>query len=183
MYKLLIIFCIVTGILYPQSFQLGLRSESTFENTTTGSEFIPFGHFYITSGITEKIVPVLNDLTEEIRLGGMIAPDNMEGFDFSLNLKTHVYKKYFYISGGIDFHHNAGSSHNTSVNYEKTLGLIVLGLGYSPDNIFYVELSQYIPISNASLGGSYYYSNNNYRIQQNNLNALTAIDFGINFNL
>ncbi len=161
--------------LYSQTFQLGFRSESTFENTTAGSEFVPFSHLYISSGITERSVPVLNDLTEEIRLGGMFGSKDISGFDFSFNLKTHVYKKYLYVSGGIDIHHNTGLDQNAIV-YGKTLNMLVLGIGYSPNNIVYIELSQYFPVSNSILKS--YFS-----LQPYKLNSLTAFDFGINFNL
>lgn len=179
MSKILILFCMLTGTLYSQTFQLGFRSESTWFNLTNKStEFVPIYHFFVTGGLVEKNIPILHDLTEEIRLGGIITPNYLQGYDLLLALKTHVLTKYLYVSGGLDLHYNIGDAHGATIIYSKNLYLLNFGIGYSPDNIFFIEISKYIPISNNDLFVDYSNYNPSF-----SLNSLIAISFGINFDL
>ncbi len=187
MSKTLIILLIFTSFLYPQTFRLGFRSESTWSNTTSSSNptvFIPLYHFYVTMGISEKNLLLLNNLTEEFRFGRIIVPGTFQGNDLSFVLKYYVFSKYTYLSGGLDIHYNVGENDGESISYQKAIDLLVFGIGFSPDNIFFVELSKYIPVSNAVLGEDDYYDlKNNLIINKYKLNSFISIGFGINFEL
>lgn len=191
MAKTVILVCFITGILYPQTFQLGFRSESTWYNATDGNEFVPLYHFFITAGLYEDSVTLLSDLTEELRFGRILAPDDMIGNDLALSLKSQVIKiskpdLSYYLSLGIDMHFNIGDhySHGPWTLYNKTFYLLMFGIGFTMDKHVFVEVSKYIPISNSILGEDDSYNFNPYYLKRFwKLNSLIAINFGLNIDV
>ncbi len=184
--KILILFCFITGILHSQTFQLGLRSESTWYQTTAFyTESVPLSHIFITVGLHEENISLLNDLTEEIRFGRTFSPDYMAGSDLTLALKSHIIKNPFYISIGINMHSNIGYNGNSWVAYVKNVYMFMFGIGLSLGNHVFVDVLKYVPISNPSLGesDSYDYINKIILKQPWKLNSLVAINFGFTLDI
>ena len=181
MTKIIFSFFFITGILYSQTLQLGLRSESTWYKTTEFyTESVPLSHIFITAGLHEENIPLINDLTEEIRFGRTFSPDYMAGNDLALALKSHLIKNPFYITLGINMHSNIGYNGNSWVAYVKNVYMFMFGIGLSLGNHVFVDVLKYIPIANPALGEDdfYDYTDNIYLSNPWKLNSLIAINFG-----
>ncbi len=180
MTKIIVMLGIITSVAYSQTFQLGLRAEPTWYNSTLSeTRSTPYFHFLITAGLNEENIPLLNDLTEEIRFGRTFTPDYMVGNDLALVLKSHVINNPFYITLGLNLHSNIGSNGPMQAVYVKGIYLLIFGVGFNLAKHIFVEISKYIPISNPAMGESDYYTiDNRFIREQWELNSLIALNFG-----
>ncbi len=189
MTKILILFCAISSLLYSQTFQLGLRSESTWYNTTNGTESVAFTHAFVTAGFYEENVPLIHNLTEEIRFGRTFDPNDMVGNDLVLAFKSRIIKtpisgSWFYITLGLNMHSNIGDNGAEWAVYVKRIYMLIFGVGFIMDKYVFVEVSTYFPVSNATLGDYVYnYINGNFVSKQWKLNSLIAINFGLTLDI
>ena len=190
--KILILIFFIAGFLYSQTFQLGFRTGLTFYSTTQQeSRPTPYFHFLLSAGLNEKKVPILSDLTEEIRFGRAITPDYWVGNDLEFVLKSHVIKNNFYLTAGLNMHSNIGSNGTMWAVYVKRIYMLLFGIGVSPPNSHaFIEVSTYIPISNPVVGESDLYNflppdynNYNFLRKQWKLNYIIAINLGLTLDI
>lgn len=189
MIKTLVSLCLIAGSIYSQTFQLGLRSESTWYNTTNGIESVPLSHVFVTAGLHEENVPLVNNLTEEIRFGRTFDPYDMAGNDLVLALKsriinTHISGSWFYTTLGLNMHSNIGDNGAGWAVYVKRIYMLMFGIGFTMDKFAFVEVSTYIPVSNSVIGETDLITMDNSLIREPwKLNSLIAINFGLTLDI